>query len=192
MTGVRHHIGPFSTSSVDEDLVKAFQEGRDAEAAFFEIVRRYKQKVYFHCRKMLIDHDDADDAAQNTFIRVWENLAAFRNDSKLYSWIYRIATNEALSVLRRKKPGISLDDALPEMAELVDRDPWMDGDHIQRRLQQALTSLPFKQKLVFVLKYFEEMTYDEISEVTETSVGALKASYFHAVRKLEEILQRPV
>jgi RNA polymerase sigma factor (sigma-70 family) len=174
----------------DEMLVDAFVYEENRVAVFSEIVKRYQERIYFHVRRIVIDHDDADDAAQNTFIKVWENLAGFRSDSKLFSWIYRIATNEALTVLRKRKPNLDIDEAMPEMGHLIENSSDISGDEIERKLQQALTTLPLKQKLVFCLKYFEELTYDQISLITGTSVGALKASYFHAVNKLEENLKR--
>lgn len=176
----------------DEELVQHFALPEFREKAFMQIVGRYKKRVYLHCRQILADHDDADDAAQNTFIKVWENLGNFRADSKLFSWIYRIATNESLTVLRKKRPGVDLDDAMPELADLTSAGHQPDGEKIEHMLFRAVSTLPVKQKLVFVLKYYEDLTYEEIAEITETSVGALKASYFHAVKKIEEYIQRPV
>ncbi|MBS3913514.1 MAG: RNA polymerase sigma factor [Bacteroidetes bacterium] len=157
-----------------------------------EIVHRYKEKVYYHIRRILLDHDDTDDAAQNTFIRVWENLGSFRNECALYSWIYRIATNEALTLLRKKRNNTSLEAVNVELSKLIDSGAYLSGDEIERKLQKMLLTLPDKQKLVFQLKYFEDLNYEQISEITGTSVGALKASYFHAVRKIEEFLKREI
>ena len=176
----------------DEALVSAFAIAEKRQSIFYEIVRRYKEKVYYHVRRILVDHDDADDAAQTTFIRVWENLAAFRGDSALYSWIYRIATNEALTLMRKKRPNLSLDESESEMNKLVDNGGYMNGDEVERKLQKVLLTLPDKQKLVFQLKYFEDLTYNQIAEITGTSVGALKASYFHAVKKVEELIARSI
>lgn len=147
--------------------------------------------MYFHIRRIVLSHDDADDAAQTTFIKVWENLSTFRGDSALFSWIYRIATNEALRVLKSKKPGISMHELTEELADLIDHSVVMDGDEIQKRLQKELLRLPDKQRIVFHLKYFDDLTYEKIAEITGTSIGALKASYFHAVKKLENLLQTP-
>ncbi len=173
----------------DQALVQAFANGQP-QAAFYEIVRRYKEKVYHHVRRIVIDHDDADDAAQTTFIRVWENLGNFRGESALFSWIYRIATNEALTLLRKKRPNMDLDAAAVEMSGLIDQGSFMNGDELQRKLQKILLTLPEKQRLVFHMKYFDDLSYEQIADITGTSVGALKASYFHAVRKVEEQIQR--
>ena len=172
----------------DEQLVRDFANPASRSRVFTEIMDRYKQRIYFHVRNIVVDHDDANDAAQNTFIKVWENLSDFRGESKLFSWIYRIATNEALTVLRKKRPHVSLEDALPELVHTTSGLSSLSGDEISRRLEEAMSTLPLKQKLVFYLKYIEELSYEEISGITETSEGALKASYFHAVRKIEHQL----
>jgi len=176
----------------DAELAAAFADPGRRQAVFGEIVSRFKERVYNHVRRILIDHDDADDAAQNTFIRVWENLATFRGDSALFSWIYRIATNEALAQLRKKRPNVDLETASKEMANMVDSGPYISGDEIQRKLQKAIVTLPEKQRLVFHMKYFDELSYEQIGEITGTSIGALKASYFHAVHKIEEIIKRNI
>jgi len=173
----------------DAELAATFADPGRRQAVFGEIVSRFKERVYNHVRRILIDHDDADDAAQNTFIRVWENLATFRGDSALFSWIYRIATNEALAQLRKKRPNVDLETASKEMANMVDSGPYISGDEIQRKLQKAIVTLPEKQRLVFHMKYFDELSYEQIGEITGTSIGALKASYFHAVHKIEEIIR---
>ncbi len=140
---------------------------------------------------MLPSHEDADDAAQNTFVKVWGNLEKFKGDSQLYSWIYRIATNEALTILRKQKPNVSLEDVLPET--MVSSQGGAETlESISLKLREAMSALPLKQKMVFYLKYFEELSYDQISEITETSVGALKASYFHAVKKIEQHIERSI
>jgi RNA polymerase sigma factor (sigma-70 family) len=176
----------------EEALIAAFVANNNRHRVFMEIVHRYKEKVYYHIRRIVVDHDDADDASQNTFIRVWENLAGFRNECALYSWIYRIATNEALTLLRKKRNHLGLDEANAEMGRLIDSGAYLSGDEIQRKLQKHLLTLPEKQKLVFQLKYFEDLTYEQMAEVTGTSVGALKASYFHAVRKIEQLMNREI
>lgn len=169
----------------DSDLVLAFKQSNHKEPAFREVIRRYQKVVYYHVRHLLLSHDDADDAAQNTFIRIWENLEDFRGESQLKSWIYRISTNEALNVLRKRKPNIDFDEAQPEMADHLSEPTYMDEQGIEKQLQKALCYLPYKQKLVFVLRYFEGLDYELIGELTNTSVGALKSSYHHAVKKLE-------
>jgi RNA polymerase sigma factor (sigma-70 family) len=152
---------------------------------FVEISRRYQQQIYYHCRNLLLSHDDADDAAQNTFIKVWQNANQFKGDSRLRTWVYRIATNESINLIRKRKPTIDFDEAQPEMADMITEDLYLSGDDIALKLQKALCYLPFKQKLVFTLRYFEDLTYSEIAVLTSTSEGALKASYHHAVKKLE-------
>lgn len=176
----------------DDELLRAYSLNGNRRAVFMEIVSRFKEKVYYHVRRILVNHDDADDAAQNTFIRVWENLDSFRGDCALYSWIYRIATNEALSILRKKKNNIPIEDAELTVKALKESGPVVSGDEIMLRLQRATMLLPEKQRLVFYLKYFEDMTYEQISEVTGTSVGALKASYFHAVAKIEKTIHSQI
>jgi RNA polymerase sigma factor (sigma-70 family) len=169
----------------DSELVQAFKQANLKESAFREIIRRYQKTVYYHVRHLLLSHDDADDAAQNSFIRIWENLDGFRGDSQLKSWIYRVSTNEALNVLRKRKPNVDFDEAQPEMADYLSEPTYMNESGIEKQLQKALCYLPYKQKLVFVLRYFEDLDYELIGELTNTSVGALKSSYHHAVKKLE-------
>jgi len=152
---------------------------------FVEISRRYQQQIYYHCRNLLLSHDDADDAAQNTFIKVWQNANQFKGESRLRTWVYRIATNESINLIRKRKPTIDFDEAQPEMADMITEDLYLSGDDIALKLQKALCNLPFKQKLVFTLRYFEDLSYSEIAVLTSTSEGALKASYHHAVKKLE-------
>lgn len=183
---------PNLNMATDGSLVFAFKQQGRQEAVFYEIMRRYKEKVYYHVRRIVVDHDDADDAAQTTFIRVWENLGSFRGDCALFSWIYRIATNEALTLLRKKRPGVDIDTVASELADLVDHGSYISGDELARKLQKILLTLPDKQRLVFQMKYYEDLTYEQMAEITGTSVGALKASYFHAVRKIEEQIQRSI
>ena len=152
---------------------------------FVEISRRYQQQIYYHCRNLLLSHDDADDAAQNTFIKVWQNANQFKGESRLRTWVYRIATNESINLIRKRKPTIDFDEAQPEMADMITEDLYLSGDDIALKLQKALCYLPFKQKLVFTLRYFEDLSYADIAVLTSTSEGALKASYHHAVKKLE-------
>jgi len=155
------------------------------------MVRKYQQKIYWHIRKMVIDHDDADDLVQEVFIKVWKHIENFREDAQLYTWIYRIATNECLNFLRKKKNKffLPIHDVQNELTQKLDSSPYIDGDEIQLKLQKALLKLPEKQRLVFNMKYFDEMKYEEISEITDTSVGSLKASYHHAVKKIEEFIK---
>lgn len=174
----------------DFELVRQFKNERTRNYALHLIIKKYEQKVYWHIRKILIDHDDSDDALQTTFIKVWQNLANFREDSKLYTWIYRIATNEALALLKKKRTKFFLPivDVEAELSSKIDDSSHYTGDDIERKLQKALLKLPEKQRLVFNMKYFDDMKYEDISEVLNTSVGALKASYHHAVKKIEKYL----
>jgi RNA polymerase sigma factor (sigma-70 family) len=153
-------------------------------------VRKYQQKMYWHIRKMVIDHDDADDLVQEVFVKVWKHIGNFREDAQLYTWIYRIATNECLNFLRKKRIRLFLPihDVQNELAEKLDSSPYIDGDEIQLKLQKALLKLPNKQRMVFNMKYFDEMKYEEISKITGTSVGSLKANYHHAVKKIGKFL----
>lgn len=170
--------------SEDELTAELLRDGM-TEALFSEILRRYQKMVYYHCRHLLVSHDDADDAVQNAFIKIWQNGQQFKGESLLKTWVFRIATNESINLIRKRKPSIDFDEAQPEMAELMTEDLYLSGDEIALKLQKALCFLPFKQKLVFTLKYFEQMSYADISLLTSTSEGALKASYHHAVKKLE-------
>lgn len=154
------------------------------------MVKKYHQKVYWMVRKMVIDHDDSNDVTQEVFIKVWNGIDSFRGESQLYTWLYRIASNEAINFLnkKRRRLQVSLEDMEKELEDKLESDPLVGGDEIQLKLQKALLKLPEKQKLVFNLKYFEELPYEEISEITGTSVGALKASYHWAVKKIEDYL----
>lgn len=153
------------------------------------LVRTYQQKIYWHIRKMVIDHDDADDLTQEVFIKIHKHIGSFREDSQLYTWIYRISTNECLTFLQKKKNKFffPIHDVAKELTGKIESNE-ITGDDIQIKLQKALLTLPDKQRLVFNMKYFDDMTYEAISEITNTSVGALKASYHHAVKKIEDFL----
>ncbi|RLD80127.1 MAG: RNA polymerase subunit sigma-70 [Bacteroidetes bacterium] len=150
----------------------------------------YKERLYWHIRKIVLIHDDADDVLQNTFLKIFNNISKFKGDSKLYSWMYRIATNESLTHLKKKSSLNKIDSETlqNQLVEKLEADVYFDGDEIQFKLQKALATLPQKQKLVFNMKYFDHMKYDDISEILETSVGALKASYHHARKKIEAYL----
>ena len=174
----------------DEEILSKFNDEKTRNIGFNLLLQKYQQKIYWHVRRLVIDHDDADDVVQETFVKVWKNLAKFRNDSQLYTWIYRIATNESITFLNKKKNrnNISLDEVNTELAETLASSSHFDGDKIQRKLQHAVLSLPEKQRIIFNMKYFDDMKYEEISEVLGTSVGALKASFHIAVKKIETIL----
>lgn len=175
----------------EEALVNELKQEESRARAFEVLVNTYKERLYWHIRRIVLDHDDTDDVLQNTFIKVYRNIEGFKGDSKLYSWMYRIATNESLTFLKQKskKAGISDEELKTAMVENLQSDVYFEGDEIQLKLQQAMATLPDKQKLVFTMKYFQEMKYEEISEVLETSVGALKTSYHLAVKKIETYLK---
>jgi RNA polymerase sigma-70 factor (ECF subfamily) len=160
--------------------------------AFETIVSYYSEKLYRQIRKMVMSHDDANDLLQNTFLKAWTSIDLFRGDAKLSTWLYRIAFNESITFLNKQhaQPSISLDDQEAFLADKLESDEYFDGDAIQLKLQKAILSLPDKQRVVFNLRYYDEMPYDEMSEILGTSVGALKASYHHATKKIEEFLNR--
>ncbi len=176
----------------DAELLEKVANPETRNFGFNLLVRKYQQKVYWLVRKMVIDHDDADDITQETFIKVWQALPNFRGDSQVYTWIYRIATNECLSFLSKKKRRffLPIGDLENELSAKLDENPELTGDEIQAKLQKAILTLPDKQRLVFNLKYFDEMKYEDMAEVTGTSVGALKASYHLAVKKIEVFLSK--
>ena len=179
-----------SIQAEDEEILNKFRDEKTRNEAFNLLLKKYQQKIYWHVRRMVIDHDDADDLVQDVFIKVWKNLPGFRNDAQLYTWMYRIATNECITFLNKKKQknNISLDDVDYELADKLSSSDQYTGDQIQKKLQQAILTLPDKQRLVFNMKYFDDMKYEEISDVLGTSVGALKASFHLAVKKIEAFI----
>ena len=180
------------TERDDIDILKDFGNPSLSNQAFKEIIKKYQVRLYWHIRKIVIDHDDTDDILQNTFIKIWKGLPSFQGDSKLYTWLYRIATNESLTFLKQKKKRFfsPIEDVNQELASKIESDPYFDGDKAQLKLQQAILTLPDKQRLVFNMRYFDEISYDEMSNILGTSAGALKASYHHAVKKIEEFLKQ--
>jgi RNA polymerase sigma-70 factor (ECF subfamily) len=162
----------------------------DLNKGFRLLVEKYSQKLYWNIRRLVILHEDADDALQNTFINVWKSIGNFRSESSLYTWLYTIATNEALAIIKKGKrnASVSIDDLGSYFACSQEGSSWFDGDEAQKKLQNAILKLPEKQRIVFNLKYFDEMTYEEMSKVLKTSEGALKASYHHAVKKIEKTI----
>ena len=174
----------------DIELVELFRDADKKHFAFNLLVRKYQEKVYYFVRRLVIDHNDTDDVVQNVFIKVWNNLGSFREDSKLFTWLYRIAVNESLSFLKSKRLLSYLSLASPEamMVKSLHSDPYFDGQEIQKRLREAIIRLPKKQQLVFNMRYYDDLSYDEKSEIDGTSVGALKASYHFAVKKIEEFV----
>jgi len=174
----------------DKALLEKLSHEETRHYGFNLLVRKYQEKIYWHIRKMVIDHDDANDLVQDVFVKVYKNIDKFREEAQLFTWIYRIATNECLTFLNKKKKRffLPIGDVEKELNDKLDNSPHIDGDAIQLKLQKVLLKLPDKQRLVFNMKYFDDMKYEDIAAVTGTSVGALKASYHHAVKKIEEFL----
>lgn len=175
----------------EETLVQELKSKETQSKAFEQLVANYKERLYWHIRRIVLNHDDADDVLQNTFIKVYRNIDGFKGESKLFSWMYRIATNEALSFLKqqRTKLGVSDGEYLDKLVQNLEADVYFEGDEIQLKLQKAIATLPEKQKLIFNMKYYEDLKYEEISEILDTTVGGLKASYHLAVKKIEGFLK---
>lgn len=176
----------------EKQLIEKLLSEADKEPAYRELLSLYKERLYWHIRKIVLNHDDADDVLQNTFIKVFQNIPSFKAQSKLYTWMYRIATNEALSFLQKKakQNNNTLEQEKALALKNLETDVYFEGDEIQLKLQKAIATLPEKQQLVFNMKYFDEITYEELSEILETSVGALKSSYHIAVKKITAYLTK--
>jgi RNA polymerase sigma factor (sigma-70 family) len=174
----------------DSELLIEFRNPSTKERAFTAIIKKYQEKLYWHIRRMVVDHDDANDVLQNVFIRIWNGLENFRENSQLYTWMYRIATNECLTFLeqQKKKSALSLSDVESGLTNQIKADKHFDPSKLEWKLQLAIQQLPEKQRVVFNLRYYDEMPYEEMSKVLETSEGALKASYHHAVKKIEDFI----
>lgn len=174
----------------DEELILRLTSKKTKEAAFKDLLFLYKERLYWHIRKIVISHEDADDVLQNTFIKVYRNIHKFKGQSKLYSWMYRIATNEAITHLKRnaKLKSISSEELQQQTIDNLQADVYFEGNEIQLKLQKAIATLPQKQQLVFNMRYFDEIKYSEMSEILDTSEGALKASYHIATKKIEDYL----
>ena len=174
----------------DAELLMEFRNPSTKEKAFTAIIKKYQEKLYWHIRRMVIEHEDANDVLQNVFIRVWNGLENFREDSQLYTWLYRIGTNECLTFLEQKKrkSTVSLGDVETGLSNTIKADKGFDANKLEWKLQLAMQQLPEKQRVVFNLRYYDEMPYEEMSKVLETSEGALKASYHHAVKKIEDFI----
>ena len=174
----------------DKEIIDLYLSGKQ-ESAFNQIVNTYTERLYWHIRRFLCSHEDTNDLLQDIFIKVWAALPSFRRDAQLYTWVYRIATNEVLNYLRRQKirAMISLDSATGILAKKIDEDPYFNGDKIQRELHKAMLKLPEKQRIVFSLRYFDEMKYEDMSQITGTSTGALKATYHIAYNKIRKELE---
>ena len=174
----------------DKELLNQFREPSTKEAGYTRIIKKYQEKLYWHVRRMVVQHEDANDVLQNMFIKVWNGLDNFREDSQLYTWLYRIATNESLSFLeqQKKKSTLSLSDVESGLTNKLQADKHFDANKLEWKLQLAIQQLPEKQRVVFNLRYYDEMPYEKMSRVLETSEGALKASYHHAVKKIEDYI----
>ena len=171
----------------EQKIVEQLRDSSQRERAFTILVDHFKAQLYWQIRRMVLSHDDADEVLQNTFLKAWMGLDGFRAESKLSTWLFRIANNETLNFLERKRQALSIDDeATAGVAARLESDPYFDGDETALQLQQAVAQLPDKQRQVFNLKYYEEMKYEDMSDMLGTSVGALKASYHHAVRKISD------
>jgi len=172
----------------DDNISELLKE--DLNKGFRLLVEKYSSKLYWHIRRLVIIHEDADDALQNTFMNAWRSIDNFRSDSSLYTWLYSIATNEALTLINKRKrnAAVSINDLESYFANSQEGSTWFDGDEAQIKLQNAVLQLPEKQRIVFNLKYYNEMTYEEMSKVLKTSEGALKASYHYAVKKIEKTI----
>jgi RNA polymerase sigma-70 factor (ECF subfamily) len=175
-----------------QEFIARLLDPKTQNSAFQELVDEYKRPLYAHIRTIVIDHDDAHDVLQNMFVKVFKHLKDFKGESRLFSWMYRIATNESLTFVAQKarRYNISSEALQTRLMENLKTDTWFDGDQIQHKLQQAVARLPEKQQLVFKMKYFQDLKYEEISEILGTSTGALKASYHHAVKKIEDYITR--
>ncbi len=175
----------------EKEFIKELLNPKTQNQAFQKLLKEYQKPLYNHIRTIVLNHDDTDDVLQNTFVKVFQYLNKFKGESKLFSWIYRIATNEALTFLNQKAKinGVTSETLQNKTIDNLKADVYFDGNEIQIKLQKAIASLPEKQQLVFKMKYFEELKYEEISEILGTSVGALKASYHHAVKKIETFVK---
>ena len=168
----------------EQEIIQMLQKADTREKAFEQVVREYQEPIYWQIRRLVLNHEDADDVLQNTFLKAWSAIDAFRGESKVKTWLFRIAINESLNFLEKKRQHIHLDESENGVASMLQSDSYFDGDETQVMLQQAVGQLPDKQCAVFNMKYYQEMKYEDISQILNTSVGALKASYHHAVKKI--------
>lgn len=174
----------------NKELINRLRDPKNCRNAFGEVIKTYSEPLYWQIRRMVQSHDDANDLLQNTFMKAWSSIENFRGDARLSTWLYKIAINESITFLERerKRLSISLDDQEASLARTIEADEYFDGDALQLKLRKAIASLPEKQRLVFNMKYFDDMKYEDMSNILGTSVGALKASYHLAVKKIENIL----
>ena len=173
----------------DDEIIALYKNTETKNKAIHSMINQYQVKLYWHIRRIVIDHDDTDDVLQNTFIKAWKGLENFKGDSKLYTWLFRIGTNESITFLRQKHSNLSSIHPIEyHLSNTLSSDPYFKADEIQLKLQKAILSLPEKQRIVFNMRYYDEMPYEKMSEILETSVGALKASYHIAAKKIEDQL----
>lgn len=175
----------------EAELVRQLRDPKECRKAFSKVIAAYSEPLYWQIRKLVVNHEDANDLLQNTFLKAWSNIENFRGDAKISTWLYKIAINESITFLNkeRQRLNVSLDDGDTFLIDNLASDEWFDGDELQAELQKAISKLPEKQRLIFNMRYFDEMKYEEISEILGTSVGALKASFHHAVKKIEQYFQ---
>lgn len=175
----------------EKQFISQLLDAKTQNQAFRKLISENKNQLYYHIRNIVLNHDDTDDVLQNTFIKIFSNLNSFNHESRLSTWMYKIATNEALNFLntKAKKYGLQTDELQESLIENLTMDDFFSGDEIELKLQKAIATLPEKQQLVFKMKYFQELKYEEIAEILDTSVGGLKASYHHAVKKIENFIQ---
>lgn len=175
----------------DEEILSRIKDEKTSNQGFALLMQKYQEQTYWHIRRILFDHEDTNDVMQNTFIKVWKNINKFRADSKLYTWIYRIATNEAITFIKSKKSKyyVSLDEMSDGFGDQLQADVHFNGTTIQRKLHKAIATLPNRQKMVFNMRYFDAMSYQDIADVIGVSIGTLKASYHIAAKKVEKILR---
>lgn len=175
----------------DQEILEMFRDESSRNNAVHFMIKKYQKRLYWHIRKIIIDHDDTDDVLQNTFIKAWKGMENFKEESKFYTWLYRIATNESISFLRQKKQSnhVSIDTIEDQLSKNLESDSFFKGDEIQLKLQRAILTLPEKQRIVFNMRYYDETPYDQMSEILETSASALRTSYHLAAQKVEEFLK---
>lgn len=177
--------------SMSDDRIISYLKKAEHETAFTLLVDSYTERLYWHIRRFVCSHEDANDILQDVFLKVWSALPTFRGESKIFTWLYKIATNEVLNFLRKNPYNRKVDGDLTDFfLERIDEDPYFNGNALQRELHKAIQRLPEKQRLVFTLRYFDEMKYEDMSDITGTSTGALKASYHHAYNKIKEELEK--
>ncbi len=175
-------------SMEDNEIIELFHLKNKNEEAFRLLVDKYKEKLYWHIRKMVLNHEDTNDILQNTFVKIWQGLKEFRYESGLYTWMYRIATNESINFLNEKKRKVygNSGEITEALENILESDVYFSGDEIQKELQKAILKLTDRQRLIFNMKYFDDMPYEDIAAILEVAVGTLKATYHNAVKKIEE------